>query len=204
MRFRTLFALALGAVFLLACPSRAQAAVVPMTVESMSRAASAVVVAECVSAVPRAVSPDRGARGGIVTDAAFRVTDVLSGESPDVVRMTLPGGEVDGLVLSVSEVPSFSAGSTYVLFLEAGKAVVGGTQGALVVRNGRVDATGESVGAFARRVADATGRKMSLAEVLSATIAARARDAAESVAPLAAPVINGMTPGNVSAGTGSS
>ncbi|MGB4592234.1 MAG: cell wall-binding repeat-containing protein [Coriobacteriia bacterium] len=193
----TLFAAV--AIFIQATP--ACAAVVPMTVEEMSRSASRVVVVDCVSVTPRAVDPGAGPRAGIVTDVRFAVTDVLAGTAAPTLAITQPGGAIGGLVLEVSEVPRFAPGARYVLFVTGDGAVMGGRQGVLSVRSGRIGPAGETLSSLERRVRAARGDAMTFAEALASALTDRAAHAAEAITPLAAPVISSITPTNQSAGT---
>lgn len=175
----------------------------PLSVESMTREARKVFVADCVSTVSRAVDPVAGPRAGIVTDITLRVTDSITGEPAGTVTITQQGGEVDGLGLAVSEMAEFSRGGKYLVFLGASGRVVGGEQGALAIVNGRVGASREPLTSIKRKVRAAAGDPMSLAETLADSIVERAADAAEAViSPLATPMITAMSPTNVNAGIG--
>ncbi len=187
-------------VLVLAAP--AFGASIPLSIEQMSREARDVVVVDCVSTVSRLVDPAAGPRGGIVTDFTFSVADVVTGAPDSTFTLTQQGGEVGGIGLAVSELPSFSRGRRYVVFVGRDDRVVGGLQGALSVSGERVGSSREPLSTLKRRVRAAVGMPVTLAETLSQTLVARAADAAAAViTPLATPVISSMTPSNVSAGT---
>jgi len=194
----------LTCALLLASAVPAFGASIPLTLDRMSVDARAVVVGECVSATSRLVDPAAGPRGGIVTDIVVRVDETVAGTSGGTFTITQPGGEVDGVGLFVTEVPAFVRGGRYVVFLGANGQVVGGTQGALRLDGNNIAASGESLSSVKRRVRAETGTPMSLAEVIAETIVPRVAAAASEadIAPLATPVVTGMTPSNVSAGTG--
>lgn len=196
--------LVLASILLLASAVPAFGASVPLTVDSMTVGARAVVVGECVSATSRLLDPAAGPRGGIVTDVVVRVDETITGTAADTFTITQPGGEVGGIGLFVTEVPVFNRGRDYVVFLGANGQVVGGTQGALALAGNRVAATGQTLSSLKRRVKAAAGTPMTLAEVFADTIVARVAEAAPvQIAPLATPVIVSMSPSNQSAGTGS-
>lgn len=181
----------------------ASAASVPVSMDNMSRAARAVVVADCVSTVSRAVDAVAGPRSGIVTDVTLRIADTITGNAAGTVTVTQPGGEVGGIGLVVTEVPVFSRGRRYVVFLGANGQVLGGTQGALPLAGDRVGLSHEPLTSLKRRVRAAVGTPMTLAETLADTVVARAADAAAAViTPLSTPVISSISPADVSGGTG--
>ncbi len=195
--------LALACVVVFASAVPALGASIPLTVDRMSHDARAVVVGECVSATSRLVDPVAGPRGGIVTDITVRVDETIAGTVAGTFTITQPGGEVGGVGLFVTEVPVFTRGRDYVVFLGASGQVVGGTQGALGVAGDRIVTTGETLSSLKRRVRAATGAPMSLAEVVADTIVARVAEASDAnISPLATPAISSMTPSNQSAGTG--
>ena len=194
-------ALSLVLLFIVATP--ALGASVPLTVDRLTDDSRAVVVADCVSTVSRAIDPSVGPRSGIVTDVTLRVVDSISGTSGSTIMITQPGGELDGIGLVVSELTAFSRNQRYVVFVGSNGQVVGGAQGALAVVGDRVGPSRESLSSLKRRVKAAAGTPMTLAETIAETIVARAADAAEAIiSPLATPVISSMTPSDVSAGTG--
>ncbi len=196
-------ALALAFLIVLLAAVPAFGASVPLSIDAMSRGARAVVVADCISTVSRAVNPSVGPRSGIVTDVTLSISDAITGTSGNTVTITQPGGEVDGIGLVVTEVPTFTRGGRYVVFLGANGQVFGAAQGALALAGDRVGSSREPLSSLKRRVRAATGTSMTLAETLAETVVARAGDAAAAViSPLATPAISAMSPSDVSAGTG--
>lgn len=79
----------------------------------------------------------------IFTDVTVRIDRVLRGTAPGAtVQVRQTGGTANGTRLEVADDPLLQVGDQYVLFLRPGGAdtyaVVGGPQGRLVLRNGRV------------------------------------------------------------------
>ncbi len=187
----------------LAIASPAFGASIPLTIPGMARDARAVVVADCVSTVSRPLDPAAGPRSGIVTDVTLRVVDAITGDPATTVTITQPGGEYGGIGLAVTEVPVFSGGGRYVVFLAENGQVLGGTQGALRVIGDRVGTGRETLTSLKRTVRAATGTPMSFAETIADSLVAKAAAAADAViAPLAVPVISSVSPADASAGTG--
>ncbi|MHB8924631.1 MAG: cell wall-binding repeat-containing protein [Coriobacteriia bacterium] len=201
-RTSVLAATVLAALVSFTWTTSAYAAVVPMSIEEMSRSSAGVVVVDCVSATSRASDPAAGPRAGIVTDLEFAVTDTFTGSLPATLRMTQPGGESDGIGLRVSEVPEFAPGASYVLFVDRAGAVIGGRQGALRVQGGRVGPLRETLTSLERRVRASVGEDLTFAGALAELLTDRADAAAAAITPLATPSISSITPGNQSAGTG--
>lgn len=130
---RTLFAFV--ALALVAAAPPARAIVVPLSTEELARAAS-LVVRGTVEETRSRFTLDRSK---IVTWAAVRVEEVSRGRySRRRLVVEVEGGEVGGIGLKVTDVPTFAAGERVVLFLESATAdtgraihrVVGDAQGA--------------------------------------------------------------------------
>ena len=109
---------------------------------------------------------------------SLRVAQALKGAEPRVLTVHVPGGELpDGSHVVVPGMPALGAGRSWVVFTDVWGAVIGGCQGALEVRGGRVAATGEPVEALGRRVR-AAARGAGGAEVRERARGARPQAAA--------------------------
>ncbi|KAF0208326.1 MAG: cell wall-binding repeat-containing protein [Actinomycetota bacterium] len=196
-------AFVVAVICVLASATPALAASIPVSIERMSAEARTVVEGVCISTTARALDPVAGPRAGIVTDIVVRVSETIAGAPASTITITQPGGEVGGIGLMVSETPVFIQGGRYVVFFGANRQVVAGAQGALAISGTRVGSAGESLMSLKRRVKAAKGTPMTLAETIAGTVAMRAADAAVAViTPLEALTISGMSPSDVSAGTG--
>lgn len=133
-------------------PVSAHALVLRMELPELSRTADAVVVAKVTGAAVRD-GAKRGARRPLpTTETRLQVTRVLAGERSQAVGIVQPGGALDGVRLTVSDLPTFSPGETCVLFLSEQDGVVGAFQGKLAVDKGRVPELGITVAELERRV----------------------------------------------------
>ena len=66
---------------------------------------------------------------GIETIVEVRVTETFQGTPAPVVEIRIPGGELDGLVLTVSGAPQLEIGESVVVFVDEDNEVVGFNQG---------------------------------------------------------------------------
>lgn len=94
----------------------------------------------------------------IVTDVTLSVqTEIFGDPGGAEVTVTIPGGQVGGVILEVSDTPSFRLHGEAVLFLTdggpAGFEVTGAYQGKIDVVGGRVPAWGMPVEEFVDRIA---------------------------------------------------
>jgi hypothetical protein len=116
--------------------------------DELVHASNIVFVGQVESMVPRRSDTGKA----IVTDVTFRISRVMHhdaglGPAGDRIVLTHAGGEVDGVGMSVSDMPRFEVGGEYLLFaFNDGKRyvnpIVGGPQGLFkVVRD---EATGEA------------------------------------------------------------
>jgi hypothetical protein len=121
-------------LLLLGAPMRAASAttLARMSVAQMSRTASLVVRARCIS------SAARRDQGEIWTFTLFAVKDTWKGNAADEIAVRTLGGSVGNITSHVAGVPVFRPGEEVVLFLEpspaGGLAVVSWQQGTFRVR----------------------------------------------------------------------
>ncbi|HSN93382.1 MAG TPA: hypothetical protein VLS93_19280 [Anaeromyxobacteraceae bacterium] len=105
---------AAGAAILLLCAGPAAAAVmVPASVEELARRSDAVVRGRVIDAAARWSADGRR----IVTEVEVEVAAVWSGSAPGRLRLTVPGGERDGVAQRMDGAPTFFPGEEVVLFL---------------------------------------------------------------------------------------
>ena len=215
-RWRWAFGLAGVALALLsvvAVPARSFAMTVPLTVSQRTSLASAVFVGTVGAEAPRLRGKD------IVTGFGVRTSASLKGQAPR--RVDLMGGTMGSREQWVSDQPELDTGKTYLFFLDDQGRAIGGPQGAVEVRNGRLAYTDVSVNDIAGAVTAATlppqqsrafpelrtsaGRTAAFAAI-DASIAAGATDALaateNTAAATAGPTITAISPDVVAAGTG--
>lgn len=113
--------------------SSASAVTVQTSLSELATAADAVLVARVAATTGRLADPAAGPAAGVVTDVTLTVERSLKGSRPASVRVTVEGGEADGLVTVASESPRLAVGERFVVFLDAGDRTIGGARGALPV-----------------------------------------------------------------------
>lgn len=86
-----------------------------------------------------------GTRGTIVTDVSLRIDDVLRGEAPSSLTITVPGGAIGPWRVEVEDAAAFETGSDYLVFLNASGGVVGWQQGNPPIVDDMVPAFGSSL-----------------------------------------------------------
>jgi hypothetical protein len=105
---------AAGAAILIALAWPGAAAVMaPASVEALARGSDAVVRGRVLDTAARWSADGRR----IVTEVEVAVSAVWRGLAPGRVRVTVPGGERDGVAQRVEGAPAFSPGEEAVLFL---------------------------------------------------------------------------------------
>ena len=144
----------LVAATVMVVPQPAHALVLRMGLPELSRAADAVVVAKVAGSAVRDGEKGKGRRPLPTTATRLQVTRALAGERSQAVEIVQHGGVLDGVKLTVPDLPTFSPGETVVLFLSAQDGVVGGFQGKLAVEKGRVVEFDITVSELERRVRD--------------------------------------------------
>ena len=119
----------------LALPVRATT-LLALSLEELVTRADLIVLGSVMRTESRWAKPGRM----IVTDAEVQVTQSLKGDTPSggTIVVTLPGGAVDSIALTIPGAPHLSTGQQALLFLQRGKSqsdlrIVGMSQGALVV-----------------------------------------------------------------------
>ncbi len=94
----------------------------------------------------------------VETQFTIRTEEAFAGEPEEELILTVRGGEVDGVRSSVSHAAELAIEDDVLLFVTRGPTqdrVLGGAQGALLVREGMIVATGEEVATFAEAVINA-------------------------------------------------
>ena len=112
----------------------------PMDVDALSDQAAQVVVGEVRATRAVAGGP------GIETVAEIRVTETLLGAPSPVVTVRIPGGELDGVVLTVPGAPRLTVGEQVVLFMDDNDQIVGFNQGAFHTQGGMVWSMNPEIG----------------------------------------------------------
>jgi hypothetical protein len=136
-----IIALVLGiAVF--AFQPEARATMVAMSTAELVKASDIVIVGD----VTATHAFWTAGKQSIVTKAAVNITEIVSGATPKVaIVVEYEGGEVDGIVVGMSDAPTFAKGEKTLVFLKAAKSkhdgsdvyvVVSGAQGKYVIING--------------------------------------------------------------------
>ena len=196
----------------------AHALVVPLSTKQLCDYSQTIVVATVDSqeaawtGTPGAPESETGA---ITTEVHLRVLEVLKGSPGAELTIQTPGGRVGSTTVTFEDAPAFAVGSSYVVFLDSERRIVGWREGNLKVLDGHVSEAGEPLRAFERRVARITGtvpvvrRAKALVDLRSPRTHAgpRTHEATRHellgigkwVAP---PRITAIRPGSASAGTG--
>ena len=115
MKFgRTLgISLVVALTLLLAVPGTASALVEQLTIDELTAKANSILVGEVTD-----IACHEEGKGNIFTLVTLSVEQAIKGEPGQEVVIRVPGGEVGGLKLSVSDTPSFQLGERTVVFLE--------------------------------------------------------------------------------------
>lgn len=140
-------------VLILGVAALSPALVERMPLERLTREADLILAVQVLAA-----ESHRADDGGIYTTVDLRAGRVLKGLPPSgPLALRLPGGTVDGITRTVTDIPAFRAGDEAVLFLRgADLRLVGAFQGKFPVRDGRVRVEGIEVGSV--RFQDAVER----------------------------------------------
>ncbi|HEX9093776.1 MAG TPA: IPT/TIG domain-containing protein [Coriobacteriia bacterium] len=179
-------------------PAAAHAVGIRYSVEELAGMSRSVVLADVVRVESRQLPPEPGAlRGAIVTDVDLSVVSMLKGAASGLVRLTVPGGEVAGTRLAVSEAPVFAAGDRRVVFIGDDGHVIAGSQGSLGVLGSMVPALGLSVADIRARI-DGTWSGIAASTYTRVLAAA---EGATVQAAAAGPAISQITPPRQPAGT---
>ena len=130
----------------------AQALLVKMSPQKMTRLSQKVLVADVATVTPRHIATAGGSDWGTIeTVVRLRVSNELKGRSQRWITLRIPGGTADGRTLVVEDTAQFYPGERVLLFLDK-HGVVGWRQGALEVVDGQVEAWGMSLRAAKRTV----------------------------------------------------
>lgn len=87
--------------------------------------------------------------GEINTEVLVEVREVIKGESPEIVRITVPGGIVGYRGMFVTDHPWFETGQRALLFLdESGSRINGQIQGKFTISRGEIEETGQNAEDF--------------------------------------------------------
>ncbi len=155
MKFRRTLGISLlmAIVLLLVMHGTALALVEQLTIDELTAKADSIVVGEVID-----MACYEESRGDIYTLVTLSVEQSVKGKSAEEVVLKVPGGEVDGLTLSVSDTPSFRQGERVVVFLEEETSkfkVSGWHQGKFTVVNNRVVERDQSLTDFIAEIGQA-------------------------------------------------
>jgi len=198
-----LLVVALGAAMLLSGAAQASATVLePLSIEQMSARSIRVVVGIVAAVREDAGTPDTGPRTGI----DITVSDTLKGASSSTLTAYVPGGTAPGgLRMSVDGMPTFAVGEPCAVFVDANGWIMGGFQGKVIVRGGRVPGEGESVAGFSARVRGASkGGAIGLPVAPQQQAPPLSPSGEPLVTSAAGPAVTSISPNTASAGTGTS
>ena len=98
-----------------------------LTLEQLTARADSILVGKVTD-----ITVHKEGKGNIYTLVTLSMEQTIKGETGGKVVIRVPGGEVGGLVLMVTDTPSFQLGERAVVFLDKGEGifnVVGGFQG---------------------------------------------------------------------------
>jgi hypothetical protein len=102
--------------------------------------------------VGRVLSSESAWDGNLIyTYYNVKVLDRVKGAPPEFVTVRVPGGEVDDVMLFVSDTPALESGEDAFLFLKRGNGaseVTGWFQGKYAIRNGKVEDAGLTIEQF--------------------------------------------------------
>lgn len=204
-RRRALSLLVIGLLVLLTCfitrPTPASAAVImPLALEEMAEQAVAVVYARTTDVVSRFSTGSSGSgtgEGPIETIVHLKVFETVKGPERSELTLTVPGGTVDDLTLTVDYAPRFEPGGTYLIFLDDEGRVLRGYLGAKEVVQDRLPGLDRSLDEVLAIIGAEDGKvRRSQSREIQQSVAETA------AAQAAAPQITGISPGSGSAGTG--
>jgi len=182
-------ALAAAIVALSLTTGVAQALLVKLSPQQLTRKADRVLVADVWSVRARHVKPADGRGWGTIeTVVRLRVVDRLKGSPPAWLKLRVPGGTADALVSTVEDAPAFYPGERVLLFLDE-HGVVGWREGALEIVDGEVAAWDVSLRAAEQRITGKPVRQRPRVAGPGAAMPGPAPAAAPAaaVAPAAAP-----------------
>ncbi len=152
--WRTLgISLAVALALLSAGQGNAFALVEQLSLDELTAKADAILVGEVTD-----IASYQEGEGNIYTLVTLSVEQTIKGESGGKVVIKLPGGEVDGLGLWVSDTPSFQLGEKAVVFLEEvdnAFGVSGWYQGKFTVQDNRVVERDQSLTNFIADISQA-------------------------------------------------
>jgi hypothetical protein len=169
----------------------------PLSVAQLSRHAVAVVQGRVLSARPESTP------AGVRTVVRLQVSESLKGPQRRSLTVVVPGGELaDGRRVVAAGMPGLRVGEQYVVFVDVYGRIIGGFQGAVALRAGRVEGTGEPAAAFGRRVRDALGAKTG-ARAGAGEDGQDAPSVSRAASVAGGPIITSITPSSASAGTDS-
>ena len=156
----TLTLLAATACATLLAAGPASGLVLRMSADKLTDTSATVVVAKATATASRWTDPSGAtwaAKGTIVTDVRLAVYEVLKGEAPRTMAITVPGGSVGKVSIPVEDAPQFAPGQMYVVFLASSGQVVAWREGQPEVVGARVPALGLSLAGLKSKVAARTG-----------------------------------------------
>ncbi len=133
-------------------PTALQAAVEKLMFSELVAQADRIVVAQVIDLT----SHWDKEKVSIVTTVTLEIRESLKGkEEANTIQVEIPGGQIDGLILEVSDTPSFIPGEEVVLFLQAeGFPIVGWFQGKFTLVNDRVQGIDVPFSQFKNRVTE--------------------------------------------------
>ena len=102
-----------------------------LTLEQLAARANSILVGKVTN-----IAYYQEGKRNIYTLVTLSVEQPIKGETEGEVVIRVPGGEIDGLVMMVTDTPSFQLGERAVVFLDKGEGtftVVGGFQGKFTV-----------------------------------------------------------------------
>jgi len=144
---RTLgISLAIALVLVITVGGSTSALVEQFTIEELTASADSIFVGEVAD-----IASYQEGEGNIYTLVTLSVEQTIKGEPEEEVVIKVPGGELDGLWLWVSDTPSFEPGERFVVFLEevdGAFGVCGWYQGKFSIRDNCVVERNQSLTSF--------------------------------------------------------